>query len=827
MLMAPALSFAVGAHCAVGMRAAAKTVVDRSISELPAVGRLRALTVFARFGDEVSRPIPAWNDQLFDPALAGSLSHFYDLMSFGALRITGAVLAKRYAAGTSSRYLSAFAEEEGRYGDFVQALLGQVDADLDFADFDNDGPDGVANSGDDDGWVDYIFVNMQSVPTSFLLGAASGIAGLGFAEYSTGDIGVAGQPIRISGDPARGAIEQEGNFSQTVGTMAHEFGHSLGLADYFDRSFLFDREQAPGQDSAGIGRWGLMGWGALGWDGNGGPTPFSARSLEQLGWVNSENGRLVEITTDAQGLSASDLFVDGRIYRIPLRAEAVDNVSLHREYLLLEYRDATAHYYNRGQPASGLLVWHVRTQVADNDREELKHLDLLCADGLYRDAGFPTGAQIDPYAGRDNLDFWSHDSAFNRLYSGNLGDATDPFDGVRYARLAFDSNPSTLVAADLAEATTGLSLTLQRTAKGVDIDVRWPRWAGTLRREVLWYGNVLVDGDLTIAPEGRLVVFRNTQVRVAAGDRLAGGVDPERSEIRVLGDMVIREAPISQISTNNVIRLDTTLFAAQETGQTWAGIFVTPQKNSELMFPEGSYELRDTVQGLVVDGAPPVGESIDIKGFMFTESRDELGRGLWQPGQTLRLALEVDNRSPLAFFTGVRAFLDWDSSALSPARGSGRTRTVSFPSGEKQLFFFGNGPSLREDAVPGTQIDMILRVEKNGRKLWSGPFSIAVAAEPTAVVEEVSVPGDFVLLPNYPNPFNASTLIRYQLPRQAPVLLEIYNAQGQLLHALVDQVQQAGRYQVVWDAPGMASGVYFYALSAESFRQTRGLLLLR
>jgi len=827
-LATPALSSTAFPHCAVpGIAPAAKLFATHSSSELSTQGRLHALAIFARFSDETPRPVPAWNTQLFDPSAAGSFSHFYAQMSFGALRVTGDVLGLRYAVGTSGNYLSSDAGKAGRYGDFVRALLFEVDVDVDFARFDNDGPDGIANSGDDDGWVDYIFINMQSVPTGFLLGTASGIVGLGFDEYTTSDLGASGQPIRISGGAARGAIEKEGNFSQTVGTMAHEFGHSLGLVDYFDRSFLFDRGQAPAQDSAGIGRWGLMGWGALGWDGSGGPTPFSARSLEQLGWINSQNGRLVEIAADARGLPVTDLFSGGRVYRIPLRAKAVDNVSLQREYLLLEYRDAMAHYYNRGQPSSGLLVWHVRTQVADNDSEEVKHLDLVCADGLYSDAGFPTGGNADPYAGRDNLDFWSRDGDYNRVYRGNLGDATDLFDGVRYARLAFDSNPSTLAHAALAEATTGLALALRPSAQGIDIDVRWPRWAGTLRGDVLWSGNVLVDGDLTIAPEGRLVVFRNTQVRVAAGDRLARGVDPERAEIRVLGDMVIREAPISQISTNSIIRPDTTLFAAQEPGQTWDGIFVVPQENSELMFPQGSYELRDAARGLVVDGAPPIGESIDIKGFMFTESRDELGRGIWQPGQTLRLVLEVDNRSALAFFTGVRAFLAWDSPVLSPSRGSGRTRTVSFPAGEKQLFFFGNAPEFRADALPGAQVDMTLRVEKNGRELWSSPFSIVVAGEPTAIGEEASGPTAFALLTNFPNPFNASTLIRYQLPRPMPVRLSIYNAQGQFLQTLVDQVQGAGEHQVIWDARGMASGAYFSVLSAEGLKQARDLLLLR
>ena len=100
LLLAPALASAAMPHCAVGaIKPAAKPVASLSISELSPTGRLHALTIFARFSDEVPRPIPQWNTQLFYPALAGSFSHFYDQMSFGALRVTGEVLGLRYAYG--------------------------------------------------------------------------------------------------------------------------------------------------------------------------------------------------------------------------------------------------------------------------------------------------------------------------------------------------------------------------------------------------------------------------------------------------------------------------------------------------------------------------------------------------------------------------------------------------------------------------------------------------------------------------------------------------------------------------------------------------------
>ena len=71
--------------------------------------------------------------------------------------------------------------------------------------------------------------------------------------------------------------------SQTVGAMPHEFGHALGLPDL--------DHNGPADDSAGIGRWGLMGWGAQGWHGDG-PNPFCAWSLQQLEWIGLDNERL-------------------------------------------------------------------------------------------------------------------------------------------------------------------------------------------------------------------------------------------------------------------------------------------------------------------------------------------------------------------------------------------------------------------------------------------------------------------------------------------------------------------------------------------------------
>jgi hypothetical protein len=89
------------------------------------------------------------------------------------------------------------------------------------------------------------------------------------------------------------------------------------------------------------------------------------------------------------------------------------------------------------------------------------------------------------------------------------------------------------------------------------------------------------------------------------------------------------------------------------------------------------------------------------------------------------------------------------------------------------------------------------------------------------------IPTEYVLYQSYPNPFNPSTVIRYGLPRRAEVRLVVYNMLGQQVANLAQGEQEAGYYEVRFEATGLASGVYVYRLKAGDFIQTRKLLLLR
>jgi len=89
------------------------------------------------------------------------------------------------------------------------------------------------------------------------------------------------------------------------------------------------------------------------------------------------------------------------------------------------------------------------------------------------------------------------------------------------------------------------------------------------------------------------------------------------------------------------------------------------------------------------------------------------------------------------------------------------------------------------------------------------------------------IPKEFVLMQNFPNPFNPVTSIRYGLPKAVHVRLEIYNIIGQRVAVLVDEHQKAGYHLVSFDANYFASGLYIYHLKTKKFQAVRKMILVK
>jgi hypothetical protein len=104
---------------------------------------------------------------------------------------------------------------------------------------------------------------------------------------------------------------------------------------------------------------------------------------------------------------------------------------------------------------------------------------------------------------------------------------------------------------------------------------------------------------------------------------------------------------------------------------------------------------------------------------------------------------------------------------------------------------------------------------------------------PSAVAEQIStLPKTTQLYANYPNPFNPTTTLKYDLAKSSHVSLVIYNMLGQKIRTLVDAVKPAGYHAAVWDGANdsgaaIASGIYFFEFKADGYAQTNKMILMK
>ena len=93
--------------------------------------------------------------------------------------------------------------------------------------------------------------------------------------------------------------------------------------------------------------------------------------------------------------------------------------------------------------------------------------------------------------------------------------------------------------------------------------------------------------------------------------------------------------------------------------------------------------------------------------------------------------------------------------------------------------------------------------------------------------QENRTPEYFTLLQNYPNPFNPTTTITYSMPTNSKVVIKIYNVAGREVETIENSVRSAGTYTITFDARQLASGVYFYKLTANNHSATKKFVLMK
>jgi hypothetical protein len=129
---------------------------------------------------------------------------------------------------------------------------------------------------------------------------------------------------------------------------------------------------------------------------------------------------------------------------------------------------------------------------------------------------------------------------------------------------------------------------------------------------------------------------------------------------------------------------------------------------------------------------------------------------------------------------------------------------------------------VQSDSLAGTHV--------NGAPIGNG-LGVGITVDvPLTGINSISsvVPGDFSLAQNFPNPFNPTTAIRFDMKKTANVTLKVYNAQGQEVATLINnEVVSPGTKEVTFGASNLGSGIYFYTLSAGDFRETKKMMLIK
>ncbi len=136
-----------------------------------------------------------------------------------------------------------------------------------------------------------------------------------------------------------------------------------------------------------------------------------------------------------------------------------------------------------------------------------------------------------------------------------------------------------------------------------------------------------------------------------------------------------------------------------------------------------------------------------------------------------------------------------------------------------------------------------LQFEGEGDLIWSVSDSeeivkdtIHIAVEKPVIIgvnDEMIIPDDYVLHQNYPNPFNPTTMVKYGIPEQSNIKIEVFNMLGQSVGLLVDGNKSAGYYETTWNADNLPSGIYLVSIRAKgldskkNFRQVKKALLLK
>jgi immune inhibitor A len=356
--------------------------------------RLRALLLLVDFddnpADSLTYPVSYYDSLLFSVGQNpwGSMREYFLENSGGKLDVRGVTVGWYRMPELYSYYVDG-KRGLGSYPHNAQKLVEDAvkaaDWDINFSNFDNDGPDGIPDSGDDDGYLDALFIAH---------------AGPGYEEtVDTTDIHshkwVLLFPLVVDGVIVRPYTMQPENGK--TGVFCHEFGHDLGLPDLYDRDY----------SSRGLGGWSLMAFGV--WNAFGlRPSHLDAWSKIKVGFATP-----VVPTTNVEDVSFPPVELEPVIYKL------WDSGTGDWEYFLAERREKVG--FDDYLPGTGLLIYHVDETVGNNDRAFHYKVALEQADGQWNlESNVNVGDDGDPFPGSSGKTVFGYETTPGSVGYGGI-----------------------------------------------------------------------------------------------------------------------------------------------------------------------------------------------------------------------------------------------------------------------------------------------------------------------------------------------------------------------------------------------------------------------
>jgi len=820
--------------------------------------------------------------ELFDgPWQTGTMAEYFDEVSGLKLSVTGTVFDWVPLSGAEIYYTGGFYCNgicpEARTDEMIAEIVAGNDPLVDYGLFDNDGPDGVPNSGDDDGFVDVIIIvqpqmggecfgdpdHMISHSYKFSLWGDDG------APLLTGDPSASGGFIKIDDYNLAPAVSCEGGLIE-IGVFCHEFGHFLGLPDLYDT-----------YGGTGIGYWGLMGTGN--WNTPESPAHLCGWSKEQLGWVD-----VIDIGWEEVSRPLEPVETARTVYRLILPTERfrrnVNVLPITGYSLICGYNgsEAAARGYRGGMGyGNGWNESMVRSFHFDGTTPCVLQFNV----GVDIEEGYDyLHLILDHPEGADTL----------ASYTGTVNPVAEQFDLGQYLpgapcdymlRFVFVSDFNFSDEDGGWLSSDGWSANIDRisvSGGGVDYFCDFETDAGGWRSASPPAEYFLVERrkrtgfDSHLPAEGMIVYHAENSIAYSSLANTGGYTNTQARGVVVeeadgLYEMIKFNDPLNHGdggdpfpgSSANVLFSNATVPSSRTNGNAASNARISGITMASAFFRAGmAAPIIASFEPISVDKAAGSEFTMDISGSGFIYGA---GCRLTRDGVDID-ASEVEwlgENRVIAFFDGENLYAgEWDlvlvngdgqtaaaagtflvESVFLDARvrvdrsflevswavdtGAGDLRCVlsrsddggAFIPVEADTFESPSGIFSFEDesVAPGVGYRYMIRA-------FSGEIGETLLVPGTYSIEEIL----FVLDGNFPNPFSERTSIRFFVPFARTVRIDIYDAAGRRVLKLAEDYFTRGTHEVEWAPAGdVASGIYFCRLKSGFTEKTIKIVRLR